>query len=317
MYPDRVKVDTKSPAERKLYETLREGLPGEYVVFHGVAWLVRNPRGGARDGEADFVIAHPERGILVLEVKGGVIRYDGATNEWFSGNYAVKDPFEQAKGNKYSLLDKLHDLPYWGNRWLTLGHAVAFPDVTVKTDLRLDAPQAIIMDAFDLDRVQPWVDAALDYWRQTDERTGAPGREGIEELIRLLSPSWELRTPLAVEFAAEEDAIIRLTEEQFDDLSLLTFQRRVAISGCAGSGKTTLALERACQLGREGFRVLLTCFNRHVADYLSSQENLPPAVDVQSFHSMCVDLDREPVCKNSYTKSPTRRPGTTIRCRSC
>jgi hypothetical protein len=216
MYPARIRVETKSPAECKLYETLRDGLPGEYVVFHSVAWLVRNPRGGARDGEADFVIAHPERGILVLEVKGGAIRYDGATNEWFSGSYAVKDPFEQAKGNKYSLLDKLNDLPYWRNRWLTLGHAVAFPDVTVKTDLRLDAPQAIILDAFDLDSVQPWVDAALDYWRQTDERTGGLGRDGVEELIRLLSPSWELRTPLGCHHPADRRAV---RPSQFVDLS--------------------------------------------------------------------------------------------------
>ena len=125
-------------ADRKL-KALRDGLPNDYVAFHSVAWLARDPRSGAQDGEADFVVVHPERGVLVIKVKGGRIVYDGPAGQWYSGEHAIKDPFEQARGNKHSLLAKLKDLPYWRDRWLTIGHAVAFPDVVVKHDLRLDA----------------------------------------------------------------------------------------------------------------------------------------------------------------------------------
>ena len=61
MYPARIGdlAKIKSQAERKLYELLRDGLPNDYVVFHSVAWLARNLRSGAQDGEADFVVAHP------------------------------------------------------------------------------------------------------------------------------------------------------------------------------------------------------------------------------------------------------------------
>ena len=117
MYPARIRDATKSQAERKLYDVLREGLPNDYAVFHSVAWLARDPRSGAQDGEADFVVAHPTRGVLVIEVKGGRILYDGALGQWYSGPYAIQDPFEQARGNKYSLLAKVKDLPYWRNRW--------------------------------------------------------------------------------------------------------------------------------------------------------------------------------------------------------
>lgn len=43
MYPARASAlaNVKSPAERKLYELLRDGLPNDYGVFHSVAWLVR------------------------------------------------------------------------------------------------------------------------------------------------------------------------------------------------------------------------------------------------------------------------------------
>jgi hypothetical protein len=290
MYPARPRVETKSQAERRLYDVFRDGLPDDYVVFHSVAWQVRDTRSGAQDGEADFVIAHPNRGVLIIEVKGGHIRYDGTTGQWFSSEYAIKDPFEQARSSKHSLLEKLRDLPYWRGRWLTIGHAVAFPDVVVKHDLRLDAPETIILDARDLSDVQSWVEAVLDYWRREDGRGAALGHDGVAELTRLLSPSWELHTPLAVEFAGEEKAIIHLTEEQFVSLDFLTFHRRAAISSCAGSGKTTLALERARRLGRQGFRVLLTCFNRHLAEYLRSDDSLPKTVEVLHFHGVCMKM---------------------------
>lgn len=293
MYPNRLRVETKSNAERLLYERFQRELPDEYTVFHSVAWLARDTRGGARDGEADFIVAHPERGILIVEVKGGNIRYDGASDQWYSNQHEITDPFEQAKDNKYSLLEKLKELPYWRHRWVTLGHVVAFPDVPVKQDLRLDAPETIILDCDDLDRLPAWVEGALAYWQAEDGRAGEPGRDGVRELVALLSPSWELRAPLAVQFAREEQDFIRLTEQQFRLLDFLNFQRRAAISGCAGSGKTTMATEQARRLGAQGFRVLLTCFNRHLAEYLQSDGTLPAKVEVRHFHGVCARLVRE------------------------
>lgn len=293
IYPERVHPNTQSHAERILYERLRDDLPHDYTVFHSVAWLARSQRGGARDGEADFVIAHPAEGLLVVEVKGGTIRYDGHQAQWYSHHHPIKDPFEQAKRNKYSLLDKLRDLPYWRSRWVSLGHAVAFPDCMVPQDLRLDAPDTIILDRAHLHDVKAWVTRAMAFWRGESEHTGSLGSAGVEQLVRLFSPSWELRTPMAMEFEDEASDIIRLTEEQFQVLDLLSTQRRAAIAGCAGSGKTTLAIEKARRLAEQGFRVLLTCYNRSLAEYLRSDETIPTRVDVRHFHGVCVKLVRD------------------------
>src|SRR6266581_6884840 len=97
MIPDQLMGDKKSPAERRLYRELRNQLPDDVVVFHHVPWQVRNFRAGARDGEADFVIVVPDQGVLVLEGKGGQIRYDGTSGQWFSNQYQIKNPFEQSK----------------------------------------------------------------------------------------------------------------------------------------------------------------------------------------------------------------------------
>ena len=66
-------------AERRVEERLREALPPAYHLYPNVAWTgPMRDHGPAEDGEADLVIAHPEHGILVLEVKAGEPSRDGA-----------------------------------------------------------------------------------------------------------------------------------------------------------------------------------------------------------------------------------------------
>ena len=70
MFPER--VDPGTPlSERKVFEAF-ERLDDDWLVFHSVAWQGRR-HGRQGDGEADFVIAHPAKGITIVEVKGGAI----------------------------------------------------------------------------------------------------------------------------------------------------------------------------------------------------------------------------------------------------
>ena len=75
MYPTSLPDDVASAAERRLFGLFQAQLPDDFVVLHSVKWLVRERRFD-RDGEADFLIVHPDLGILVLEVKGGGVRVD-------------------------------------------------------------------------------------------------------------------------------------------------------------------------------------------------------------------------------------------------
>lgn len=65
-------------AEKKLYLALKDQLGDDYTVFHSLEWV--STRGDFQPlGEIDFLIFHPEMGILVCEVKGGVVfRRDGS-----------------------------------------------------------------------------------------------------------------------------------------------------------------------------------------------------------------------------------------------
>ena len=69
-------------------------------------------------------------------------------------------------------------------------------------------------------------------------------------------------------------------------LDFVRSHRRVAVRGGAGTGKTVLALEKARRLSDEGFRTLLTCYNRQLADHLASLCAGTANLDVMGFHQL-------------------------------
>lgn len=75
--PDLVSSDPRRSSEKKVYEALKTGVEDTYSVYFSVAWLAKPGKGQARDGEVDFVVAHPKHGVLMLEVKGGRIERHG------------------------------------------------------------------------------------------------------------------------------------------------------------------------------------------------------------------------------------------------
>lgn len=291
--PESVLSDPKRNAEKKVFEAL-SGLGSSFVVFYSVAWQARKD-GYARDGEADFVIAHPNFGVLVLEVKGGGVSYDATTGQWTTtdryGESFVIDPVEQAKKSHYTLLDKFKDLPGWdSNRYLTIGHAVCFPDVQFSDkDIRLDLPREIVIDYRDLSEIEGKITSIFDHYAEKTRR--APlGRDRLAIVESLLAPSFNIQTSLGVELDKDDKRLIELTERQFSLLNFLASRRRALIAGCAGSGKTTLAVEKARQLHEQGFNVLLTCFNTALADDLAQRL---PEISVLHFHGLCKELAKQ------------------------
>src|SRR3954453_20387258 len=97
MYPRTLgRQDGALASERKVFEALRDGLSDDWHVFHQVAWIHRDPAEGADDGEIDFVLAHPEEGIVCLEVKGSGV--ECKHGEWSRVDHdgkreRIKDPF--------------------------------------------------------------------------------------------------------------------------------------------------------------------------------------------------------------------------------
>jgi hypothetical protein len=293
MFPrELLPAELKSEGERKTFDALRERLSDDWRAYHSVSWVARDDGEGALDGEIDFVLSHPQQAVLCLEVKGGSVECQ--YGEWYSVREGqrtrIRDPFDQALDHRYDLVRYLerHGLRD-AKSWL-IGHAIVLPDVTVPSlALGPNAPPELIVDRNGLRDPGAAIARVLAYHHGARERRHPPGAAGEKALSELLTPSVSLRVPMAERFLEEEEALISLTEEQGLLLARLRRTTRLAVSGCAGSGKTMLAVEHAKRLAEDGARVLFICFNRALADHLRVRE-AKSGVTFTTFHSICTHL---------------------------
>jgi hypothetical protein len=287
-------LPTESTAERRIYEGLLQQLDESYVVYHSVDWLLQGPRGPI-SGEADFVITHPEDGLLVLEVKGGHIEYQPERRTWVQsgkrgGHPLATDPFHQARGQMHALVDLLSAHPEW-ERWKpSYGYAVAFPDGIYEWAAHPGAPAEVVIDRRHLDELADRVRRIMAHHRRPSRRFGAEGMEAVAEALGLRV---EIRAPLGLEFHEEDRTIVELTEEQSWVRAWIVRLKRAAIVGAAGTGKTVLATEIARRMAEGGNRTLLTCFNKRLSDHLRRATQGYPYLDVAHFHALAHRLVSE------------------------
>jgi hypothetical protein len=287
-------LQTDSAAERRLYEAFLEQLDDVYVVYHSVDWVLAG-RGGPEEGEADFVVAHPELGLLVLEAKGGGIDYDPSTRRWtqtgHDGTHHLdEDPFHQAKDEMHSLVRILEAQPGW-RRWMpSYGFGVLFPDGRYEQPAHPGAPAEVAIDRDDLPRLADRVVEVMRYWLRAGRRFGA---EGMDALGLALGYRVEIRVPLRLRFDEEDKKIVELTDDQAWVLAFVANRTRAAVTGPAGSGKTLLALQIAKRLAAKGQRTLLTCFNKRLGEHLRGSAAGIAGLDVSNFHHLCSELAKE------------------------
>lgn len=292
--PEYVRENPFRGAEARVYDVLAKQLPAAFSVFYSSPWLGTTPDGREIDGEADFVVAHPDLGMLVIEVKGGAVSRDGTTGQWRTRDgygivHRIKNPVEQARQSKHQLLQKLRDSGVWRPRFIRARHGVILPDSERPAwDLGADMPVSIFAFEDDVAHLGEWVKHRL---VSEAEETGSSERplerDGIAALEKLLARSFMLQTPLRNTLAQEDRRILLLTEEQFQILDGLQDHKRYAIAGGAGTGKTLLAVEKAMRLARVGQRTLLTCYNRPLAEYLRQACAGVDHLVVMSFHEFC------------------------------
>ncbi|MEJ1164745.1 ATP-binding domain-containing protein [Variovorax sp. CCNWLW186] len=283
-----------SRAEARFYEACRDQLPRDVVVVYSANWIYRDARGKLTEGEADFTLLSPGAGVVIVEVKGGGVRFDPATGVWRSVDrhgqpHPIKDPFRQASGERHALLDQISghtDWRQWTGGRFTIGHAVFFPDIGDATPLLgPDRQREMVGVNSDLREMARWYDGVMRFWRQpSDIPLGAKGVRLIEDI---LCRPIEVRPVLRAAVDDAERQRIRLTTNQAKTLRVLGGRRRAVISGGAGTGKTIIAVEKARQLAQSGLSVLLLCYNRPLAHWLAAGLVNQPSITALSYHQLC------------------------------
>lgn len=285
-------ADTTSDAELTLFEQL-DKLEPPFTVFHSVTWFATKGRYGSV-GEIDFLIAHPDHGVLVVEVKGGElsIEREGNRNQWYSrGHFGtiheISDPCEQAERNRRHLQDYLATHQLTRSHRYALFPAVAAPDSVIGNDIRPDCPTDIFLDMRHMDALKERLLSIFAYWSQRADRANQQmdGQPAIDALVEALVPSRKLRPRIGDVFERERRRIEELTEQQFRVLRMLRQHRRATIIGGAGTGKTMLAMEKAQQLAEADMKVLFLAFNRGIVEWVDKQIG-GGQIAVSTYHSL-------------------------------
>lgn len=269
-YPTIINSFHSSEGECLVYEALSK-LNNEYVVFHSYRWLGEiNQR--RSEGEADFVVLHPQKGILSIEVKAGSIAY--YNGNWIQTNRHTKeskiiDPVGQAAESQYRIQNYLRR--HFNGQIPVVGRAVWFPSVSIhdKITLPLEVNRDIIFDVGSLDNPAKDLDKAFSYWKLN---LGVRGTElcihDFKNVIKLLMPSFKIVESVASTASESKRSYIQMTRQQASILNFLQEQPTAVIHGPAGTGKTMLAIEKANMLASKGERVLYLCFNEFLVSYL-------------------------------------------------
>lgn len=284
-----------SKGEERVFRALRS-LPDDITVIHSFRWLhpghtrIVNRQLGAQ-GEGDFVLIDPSRGILVVEVKGGDIWCEDG--EWHQRNRStdqvqVINPEAQASNTMFRIrsevLERCRSAAY-----VLFCHAVWFPDGVVdRKQLPMNCHPDMTLDGEDIVQPEAAIHRVFAYWRSVRPR-GTGSGSNTKELLNILAPSFSIVRSVRQTLDEREEQLVQLTSDQARILDFLEEQMHAAILGAAGTGKTLLAIEKARRISSPTAPVLFLCYNQALRDHLRAFHG-HPNVSYHSFHGFAREI---------------------------
>lgn len=279
---------------RDFAEASREGeiyaalslLSDEYYVVHSLT-LVRVVDQVLRENEFDFVVFHKDLGIMCIEAKAGVVRYDQG-NWLYASGLPMKGggPFVQAANAKHRLRDSFDDLRMGSIRdRCKFVHAVWFPAVS-QMQLRgiafpSEAERRIVFTCEDLADPEMKLRSIFALDVSSDRpKTQLSDNEAQQIVDRIICPAFNIVPTARLKYDLADIKFIQLLKSQQRVLDFLEDQRFAVVNGIAGSGKTLIALERARRLASGGNRVLFLCFNAMLKNDIAKRCEDEPLIDV-------------------------------------
>ena len=269
----------------------------DWIVLHSldIAEHVRNAQ-----GEADFVVLIPDQGIVVIEVKShNSIRY--TDQGWWLGNKNEKrGPFKQASEALHSIRKYLEQRNLSSS--LPMVSAVIFTSAHF-SDKSLEWHDWQVLDkqglyARDISKnFLRIIRSAREFFATKNlswMRDGIDAsRERFISVSQVLRPRFEILASPSERRKQLQASLRQCTEQQFNILDSYSDNPRMLVTGLAGTGKTTLALEvvRREKVAAPNAIVGFFCFNRLLGSVLE-RECLPLGSGIRtgSFHSWMLAL---------------------------
>ncbi|MFK2929470.1 DEAD/DEAH box helicase [Dyella agri] len=300
--------------EKRVSERLEQKLEDDYLLWYDVPV-------GPRQLHPDFVVMHPRRGLLVLEVKdwkADTIRHADKTQFTLvtdRGLATENNPLLQARSYAVTIKMALEQDPalchpqgsrHAGQLLMPWGFGVVLANITRKRFEEGGLDQVIAPHlAICQDEIYETVEAEA-----FQERLWAmfpqvfPVALTLPQIDRV---RWHLFPEIRLEpgsgqfglFAAENKEaraleipdLVKVMDAQQEQLARSLGDEHRIIHGVAGSGKTMILGFRAMQLARAMNRpILVLCYNKALAarlEQLIGERGLGDKVQVYNFHRWC------------------------------
>jgi len=288
-------------SENQFWTELKLQLSDDFYVYHSLPYLTAE----ARQGEVDFLVLHRKYGLLNIECKGGGVTRDENGRWYRTGEYGKKErirrtPMEQAADQLRAIVNGLRDplrrsldAPF-RDFPILYGWALVFPLATRDNlNLPLDLQPEVVIDSKDIarDLGAKIVEAFHFHGRKLGSSPPELSPAQFEIVRAVISPPMGLEETSAGRVSLDKKAMYRLSKEQARGVENILSNRRLRVSGGAGTGKTVMALHAAKKLAEQGKNVLVTCFNIKLADFIARSaqgwSKLKGNVDVHHFHHLC------------------------------
>ncbi len=298
-----------TPGERRLAQRLESLLEDDYLCWYDVAV-------GPSSAHPDFLILHPRRGLLVIEVKDWKLetirRMDRTSAQILVNGRETRqaNPMEQARQyafivNRLLETDPLLIQPpgakYQGRLVFPWGYGVALTNITrrgfEKTDLAEVLPPHQVICQDEMTESTDPGSFQQQLWRMF--HISFPCLLTLPQVDRVryhLFPEVRVRqgTFELADASAEESVpdVIRIMDLQQERLARSLGEGHRVIHGVAGSGKTMILGYRMAQLASLVQKpVLVLCYNRALAARLGQmvrERKLSAKVNAFTFHGWCM-----------------------------
>ena len=303
--------------EKRLSERLEQKLESDYLIWYDVAV-------GPRERRPDFIVFHPRRGLLVLEVKdwkpGTIQQADRTLFTLITGSSSVKEhnPLMQARDGAAEIGKMLQRDPalcyppghaYEGKLQMPLGYGVVLANISRKHfeggQLEGVIPSHLVICQDEMYESVESEDFQERLWAMFPQVF--PTALTLPQIDRV---RWHLFPEIRVEagegqfglFAAERGKsdkvaipeLIKVMDAQQELLARSLGDEHRIIHGVAGSGKTMILGFRAMELARSLSKpILVLCYNKTLAarlDQLMGERGLSDKVQVYNFHAWCRNM---------------------------
>jgi len=278
-----------TPESEISFYKITQALSNNWHVWHSVTWVSKTQK--SRKGEADFVLFNKDHGLIVLEVKGGIISVEKGT--FWGVNQATlkkkprKDPFKQARKSLYNIMEIYEKIAKGqfnarelikrnGDFPLPFNYAVFLPHTNFKEDYGHLEDIDLVFDKEDLkDQIEQMVEKkySFTHLEQFLIDSLAPYKSygvkapGIGEYFpKFMGANIYHHLNLKQFLKVRERELKNVNQNQDFLLMVLSEKKRCLFKGSAGSGKTFIGMKRGILNYNKGQKTLFLCYNQELRE---------------------------------------------------